>query len=321
MRERELPSKILMQIKGTIMTQIRANGIDIEFESFGREGDPAVLLIAGFTEQLTGWPDSLCYGLAAKRLRVICFDNRDAGKSTHLTALGAPAIPEIMAKMMSGQKIEPPYSLDDMAADAVGLLEALGIGPTHIVGASMGGMIAQLVAANYPAKTKSLVSMMSGTGRRDLPPPKREAMAALLTRPSSSSRESRIDWFIHLLRAVGGPDYRADDAELRAYAERNVDRAPLDLAAVARQTAALFAAEPRDQLLRSVHTPTLVLGGADDPLAPVEWAKDTAESVAGAELVIVPGLGHDFTEAAVERVYLKYIGDFISKVEASAKSV
>jgi pimeloyl-ACP methyl ester carboxylesterase len=298
------------------MTQVRANGIDIEFESFGREADPAVLLIAGIGEQLTGWPDSLCNGLAARGFRVIRFDNRDVGKSSHLTALGAPAVAEIMAKIMSGQKIQLPYSLNDMAADAVGLLDALGIGRAHIVGASMGGMIAQLVAANYPAKTKSLVSIMSTTGRRGLPPPKPEAMAALMTRPSNPTRENRIEALIRMWRVIGGPDYRADDAELRAYVERQVDRVPLDLAAMARQTAALLGAESRDTILKLVGAPTLVLHGADDPLAPAAWAKDTAECVPGAELVIVPGLGHDFTEAAVQKVYLKYIGDFIAKLES-----
>ena len=298
------------------MTQVRANGIDIEFESFGREADPAVLLIAGIGEQLTGWPDSLCNGLAARGFRVIGFDNRDVGKSSHLTALGAPAVAEIVAKIMSGQKIQLPYSLNDMAADAVGLLDALGIGRAHIVGASMGGMIAQLVAANYPAKTKSLVSIMSTTGRRGLPPPKPEAMAALMTRPSNPTRENRIEALIRMWRVIGGPDYRADDAELRAYVERQVDRVPLDLAAMARQTAALLGAESRDTILKSVGAPTLVLHGADDPLAPAAWAKDTAECVPGAELVIVPGLGHDFTEAAVQKVYLKYIGDLIAKVES-----
>jgi len=225
-----------------------------------------------------------------------------------------------MAKFMSGEKIEPPYSLNDMAADAVGLLDALAIGQAHLVGASMGGMIAQLIAANYPAKTKSLVSIMSGTGRRGLPRPKPEAMAALMMRPSNPTRENRIEALIRAWRVIGGPGYRASDAEIRAYVERQVDRVPLDLAAYARQTAALLVAEPRNEILKSVRAPTLVLHGADDPLAPVEWAKDTAECIAGSELVIVPGLGHDFTEAAVEKVYLKYIGEFISRVEARAKS-
>ena len=298
------------------MAQVRANGINIEFESFGREADPVVLLIAGVLEQLTGWPDSICIGLTEKGFRVVRFDNRDAGKSSHLSDLGVPTIPEIMAKVASGQKVQLPYTLSDMAADAAGLLDVLGIGSSHIVGASMGGMIAQLFAVNYPAKTKSLVSIMSSTGRHGLPPPKPDAMAALMTCPSNPTRENRIELQIRMWRVFSGPDYRASDAELRAYVERQVDRVPLDLGAVARQTAALLGAEPRDKILKSVRAPTLVLHGADDPLAPAAWATDTAACIPGAELIIVPGLGHDFSEAAVQKVYLKYIGDFIAKVEA-----
>src|SRR5262245_49688604 len=132
------------------MPQVRANGIDIEYESFGRESDPVVLLIMGFSGQLTLWPVAFCEGLAAKGFRVIRFDNRDVGKSTHLLAAGLPNMGELTAKIAAGQPANPPYSLDDMAADAVGLLGALGIDKAHIVGASMGGMIAQLVAINHP---------------------------------------------------------------------------------------------------------------------------------------------------------------------------
>src|SRR3569623_869804 len=157
------------------MPKVRANGIDIEYESFGRESDPAVLLIMGFSAQMTMWPQAFCEGLAAEGFRVIRFDNRDIGLSTHLMHLDAPNTQELMMKLLSGQKAEAPYLLADMAADAAGLLDALGIESAHIVGASMGGMIAQEFAAKYPQKTKSLVSIMSTTGRRDLPQGKPEA--------------------------------------------------------------------------------------------------------------------------------------------------
>ena len=302
------------------MPQVKANGIDIEFESFGRAEDPNVLLIAGVMEQLTGWPDSLCHGLVRKGFRVIRFDNRDVGKSSHLTALGAPKIPELMAKLMTGQKVEVPYSLSDMASDAAGLLDALGVANAHIVGMSMGGMIAQLVAANYPAKTKSLVSIMSSSGRRGLPPPKPEAAAALIPPSGAPTREGRIDFQIKFFRVVGGSAYRADNPELRAYVERQVDRAPFDPAAAARQMAAYVAAEPRNEILKSVHAPTLVLHGADDPLIPLACGKDTADCIPGAELVIVPGMGHDFSDAVVQQVYLKYMGNFLIKVESQTKN-
>lgn len=305
------------------MAQAKANGIDIEYESFGREGDPAVLLIAGINEPLTGWRVSLCDGLAAKGFRVIRFDNRDVGKSSHLTALSAPAIPELMMKVMSGQKVAPPYALEDMAADAAGLLDALGVDQAHIVGNSMGGMIAQLVAVLYPAKTKSLVSIMTGASRRGLQPPKPEAMAAMMAfvaRPANAPRDVLIETSVKFLRAIAGTAYRADDEELRAYVARSVDRSPLDPAAAARQTAALITAGPRNEMLKSVRAPTLVVHGEDDPLAPVAWGRDTAESIPGAELMIVPGMGHDVSEAVVQKVYLTHVADFLAKVEARTKA-
>jgi proline iminopeptidase len=206
-----------------------------------------------------------------------------------------------------------------MASDAAGLLEALKIAHAHIVGMSMGGMIAQLVAAKYPARTKSLVSLMSSSGRRSLPLPKPEAAAALIPPAGATTREGRIDFQTRFFRVVGGSAYRADDAELRAYVERQVDRAPLDPPAATRQMAAYLAAEPRNEILRSVRVPTLVLHGADDPLIPPACGKDTADSIPGAELVIVPGMGHDFSEAVVQKVFLRYIGDFLTRVEAHSK--
>jgi len=294
------------------MPQVRANDIDIAYESFGRDGDPAVLLIMGFSGQLTLWPVSFCEGLAALGYRVIRFDNRDVGLSTHLSHLGAPDIAGLMATLMSGGKAVAPYSLDDMAADAAALLDALGIASAHIVGASMGGMIAQLFAINHPEKTKTLVSIMSTTGRRDLPPAKPEAMAALMTPPASTSREDRIAAAINTWRTIGSPGYPATDAELRAGAERDIDRAAYDPAGVARQMAAIVAADPRNERLAGVRVPTLVIHGVDDPLVPAEGGKDTAASVPGAELALIPGMGHDFTEALAP-VYLERIGGFIRK--------
>jgi proline iminopeptidase len=212
-----------------------------------------------------------------------------------------------------------PYSLKDMASDASGLLQALGVANAHIVGMSMGGMIAQLFAVNFPAETKSLVSLMSSSGRRGLPPPRPDAAAALIPPPGAPNREERINFQFKFFRTVGGPAYRANDSELRAYVERQVDRSPLDPAAAARHMAAYLAAEPRNEMLKSIRVPTLVLHGADDPLIPLACGKDTADSIPGAELVVVPGMGHDFSEAVVQKVYLKYVGDFLAKVEALAK--
>jgi pimeloyl-ACP methyl ester carboxylesterase len=301
------------------MPQARANGIGIEYESFGRESDPAVLLIMGFSAQMTMWPDAFCKGLAAKDFRVIRFDNRDIGLSSHLTHLGMPNMQELMARRFSGQTVEAPYLLEDMAADAAGLLDTLGIQSAHIVGASMGGMIAQEFAARYPKKTKSLVSIMSTTGRNDLPQGKPEALAAITAPPASDSREDRIAAGLNVWRVIGSPGYPATDSELRAIVEAAMDRAPYDPAGIARQMAAIMASPPRNDMLKTVHCPALVLHGADDPLVPVEGGKDTAASIAGCELAIVPGMAHDFTNALVP-VYLENVGGFVSRVETRAKA-
>jgi len=297
------------------MARVRANGIDIEYESFGRDGDPAVLLIMGFAAQLTMWQTAFCEQLAAKGFRVIRFDNRDIGLSTHLSGLPAPIPAELMAKRMSGQPVEVPYQLDDMAADAAALLKALGIRRAHIAGASMGGMIAQLVAINHPDVTKSLISIMSTTGRPDLPPAKPEAMAALMTPPASDSRADRIAAGLNVVKVLGSPAYPGTESELLESVSAAVDRAPYDAAGVMRQMAAIIAAPPRNDALKALRCPAMVLHGADDPIIPVEAGKDTAASITGAQLVIVPGMAHDFTNALVP-VYLKHVGDFVAGVEA-----
>ena len=297
------------------MPHVRANGIDIEYESFGRESDPLILLIMGFGAQLIFWPDSLCEGLAAKRFRVVRFDNRDIGKSTHLMGQTAPDPRALFVEVMAGRHPHVPYSLDDMADDAVGLMDALGAKRAHIVGASMGGMIAQLVAINHPDRTKSLISIMSTTGRRDLPSGNPETLSVLFRPPNSTSRDDLIDASILVQKAVAGTGFPLSEAEMRARAARRTDYAPFDMDGVARQSAALIVAQPRNVLLKALRCPALVLHGADDPVIPASGAKDTAESIPGAELIVIPGMGHDFPLALVP-VYLKHIGDFVSKVEA-----
>ena len=296
------------------MPQVRANGINIEYESFGRDGDPLILTIMGLAAQLIFWPESLCEGLAAKGFRVVRFDNRDIGKSTHLTQLPAPNFRELMQEVASGRTPQVPYTLSDMANDAVGLMSALDVDRAHIVGASMGGMIGQLVAINHPERTKSLTSVMSTTGRRDLPPGDPAALAVLARAPASSSREDLIENGVNVRRALA---VSASEAEIRAFVERVVDRAPYDPAGVARQWSAVVAAAPRNELLRNVRCPALVLHGEADPVFPVAAAEDTAQSIPDAELIVVPGMGHGISELTAP-VCLKHIGDFVMEVEERA---
>ena len=298
------------------MPSVRANGIDIEYESFGRLSDPAILLIMGATAPMVNWPDSLCRGLAASGFRVIRFDNRDIGRSTHLDALGGAGLGALIAEARAGRPVKAPYGLEDMAADAVGLLDALGIESAHIVGASMGGMIAQLVTIEHPAKARSLVSIMSTTGRPEVSRPTPEALAALITPPASPSREDRIARGVAAWRVIGSPGFAASDEEVTAFVTRGVDYAPYDPDGIGRQLAAVIAAPPRSERLKSVTAPTLVIHGDADPLIPLTGGEDTAESIPGAELFVIPGAGHDIFESLVP-IYVKAIGEFAAKVEAA----
>jgi len=299
------------------LPQARANGIDIEYESFGRAGDPLILMIMGLAAQLVFWPESLCKGLADKGFWVVRFDNRDIGKSTHFTDRIAPDFRELFQQVTAGRTPEVPYSLSDMSDDALGLMSALGVERAHIVGGSMGGMIAQLIAINHPERTKSLTSIMSTTGRRDLPQGDPAALAVLSKGPASLTRADLIDNGVIVRHALAGPGFPESEAEIRALVERVVDRAPYDPAGVARQWSAVVAAPPRNLLLKNVRCPALIVHGDSDPLFPPAVAKNAAESIPGAELFMVPGMGHGVPKSLAP-VLVKRIGDFVLKAEARA---
>jgi pimeloyl-ACP methyl ester carboxylesterase len=280
------------------VARIKANGIEIEYETFGRKGDPALLLIMGLGAQLTLWPESLCEGLASRGFHVVRYDNRDVGLSTDFDKWGVPNIMDAFMKLMKGEKVAAPYLLDDLANDAIGLLDALDIDRAHMVGASMGGMIAQILAAKFPQRTRSLVSIMSTSGRRGLPMGKPEAVAMLSAQPEGPAREQLIAHAIKLRTVIGSPGFPADPAELRALVERNIDRRYYP-AGAARQYLAVMASGDRVDLLKTVKVPTLVLHGDDDPLLPVEGGRDVASLVPGARLETFPGWGHDVPQQMV----------------------
>ena len=283
------------------MTRAKANGIEIEYETLGAKSDPAILLIMGLGAQLTLWSDAFCEGLAAKGFYVVRFDNRDCGLSTDFDSWGQADLPTAIMKLMTGRKIEAPYLVDDMAADAVGLVEALGLERVHMIGASMGGMIAQVAAAKYPARTRSLVSIMSTSSRPGLPQGKPEAIKATLERPATSDRETMVRHYMMLRRTIGSPAYPESDAEMRRLVERNIDRRYYP-AGVGRQYLAILASGDRVELLKTVKVPTLVIHGADDPLLPQEGGRDVAALVPGAQLEIYPGMGHDLPTALTPRL-------------------
>ncbi len=283
------------------MARIKANGIEIEYESVGSKTDPTILLVMGLGAQLTLWSDAFCEGLAGRGFHVVRFDNRDCGLSTDFDSWGQADLPSAFMKLITGQKVPAPYLLGDMAADAVGLLEALNIDRAHMVGASMGGMIAQIAAAKHAARTRSLVSIMSTSGRPGLPQGKPEAIKATLERPASGDREAMVRHYMMLRRTIGSPGYPENEADMRRVVERNIDRRYYP-AGVGRQYLAILASGDRVEMLKTVRTPTLVVHGADDPLLPQEGGRDVAALVPGAQLEVYPGMGHDIPTALTPRL-------------------
>lgn len=274
------------------MSAIAANGLQLEYETFGRAEHPAILLIMGLGAQLTLWPESFCRTLADAGHYVIRYDNRDVGLSTKLDSLGKPRVLRASVGYKLGLPIRAAYTLDDMADDAIGLLDALGIARAHVVGASMGGMIAQLLAARYPQRLRSLVLMMTNRGGRLAAGPKLKVAMRLLKRPQTTDRETLIDHSLATWKMVGSPAYQTSHLDMRAHVARQFDRAH-DPAGVARQTLAILASESRKPLLAGIAAPTLVIHGAIDPLIPVAAAHDLMRRIPGAKLEVIPGMGHD----------------------------
>ena len=296
------------------MTAVEANGITIEYAETGASGAPVILLIMGLGMQLIAWPQSFCEGLAARGFRVIRFDNRDIGHSTPMPVKPL-ATTAMMARAFLGLPVKPHYTLNDMARDALGLLDALGIAQAHIVGASMGGMIAQLLAIEHPDRVKSLTSIMSTTGNRRLPRPNAKVLRALL-RPGPRTKTAAVHRGMALFRLIGGSDYPPTDAELRDLCERAVQRSYRPNGIV-RQLIAIQAAPSRVKALHRVRAPTLVLHGSDDPLVPMAGGKDTAANIPGARLRIIRGMGHFLPEALVPLLVDEIAGHCLAAEDAA----
>jgi pimeloyl-ACP methyl ester carboxylesterase len=283
------------------MANVTANGISIEYETFGDPTKPALALIMGLGAQMIFWQEDFCRELVGRGFYVIRFDNRDCGLSRHFQDLGIPDVGAAMTASLSGEPVPaPPYTLRDMAADLVGLLDALGIERAHVVGASMGGMIAQTVAIEHPTRVRSMTSIMSTTGNREVPPATPEAMTALLT-PSPPDRAEFIDHMVKTFRIVGSTGFEFDEAGFRDRVGQAFDRS-YDPSGVARQLVAVLADGDRKQRLRSVRVPTMVIHGKSDPLVPVEGGIDTADAVPGARLVVIEGMGHDLPRGAWRQI-------------------
>jgi len=281
------------------MTVFRANGIEIDAEEFGEKTGIPLLLIRGLGTQRTAWPDEFLAALAERGHRVITFDNRDVGLSTKFHEAGAMDIAEAMGRTARGDPIDAPYLVDDMALDAVGLLDALEVETAHVAGISMGGMIAQVMAIRHGERLRSLASIMSSSGAPGLPGPTPEAGAALMSRPENpDDRESVIQHSMGVLKLIGSPGYPPGDTHLRSVAETAYDRCYCP-DGISRQMLAILAGGQRADLLKTIRVSTLVIHGVDDPLIPVEAGMDTAKRIPGAELRLIPGMGHDIAPGLI----------------------
>lgn len=276
------------------MSQISAGKLQLEYERFGAPTAPAILLIQGLGTPLTRWPVLLCELLVGAGFQVVRFDNRDMGLSTKLDTLG---LPDLMGFFQGQRPLNPLYTLADMAADAIALLDALQIDKAHIVGASMGGMIAQLLAALSPTRCLSLTSIMSSSGNPMLPPPTPAALQSLFAPlPPSKDEASMVADWVRRQQVLMSPGYPTPAAELQAMFSAEYRRS-FHPQGVARQLAALLTGGDRRALLATIKVPTVVLHGEADPLIPVACGRDTAASIPGAELRTIPGMGHDFPTA------------------------
>ena len=279
--------------------QAIANGISITYEDKGPRDAPAILLVMGLGGQLTLWPDEFVAALNERGFRTIRYDNRDVGLSTRFDAAGVPNMKWMFVKAALGLRVCSAYTLADMAADGMALLDHLNTPRAHIVGVSMGGMIAQHIAARYPDRAVSLTSVMSSTGNRRLPRARKEAMDVLAKRPMSGDKEALIAYSVNAARVIGSPAYPADEERLQRRVRSDFDRGWYPQG-TARQMAAVLADGDRRPMLRAITAPTLVIHGEQDPLVPLEAGRDTAASIDGARLMTIAGMGHDLPLALVD---------------------
>lgn len=280
------------------MNIIKTNGIELAYDSFGSEANEAILLIAGLGTQMVRWTVPFCEELAMRGYRVVRFDNRDAGCSTHFRHCAAQDFGVLAAALMAGQRPDVPYTLHDMAADAIGLLDFLRIDRAHVVGRSMGGMIAQIIASEYPERVLSLTSIMSSTGNPTLPQAAPDVLAMMM-RPAPDPTSDKAGFLAHSLafaRRIAGTDHSFDDEAHRLLVLEETRRA-YDPGSAGRQIAAMAVTGDRRSRLATITVPTLVIHGTDDPLILPACGRDTAASIPNADLMLIDGMGHDLPPA------------------------
>lgn len=276
------------------MNILRENGVDLAYDCFGNEGDEAIVLLAGLGTQMIRWTIPFCQDLAARGYRVIRFDNRDSGCSTHFSHHPALDSGALRTALMSGQRPDIPYTLNDMSDDAIGLLDALSIDRAHFAGRSMGGMIAQIAASEYPERVLSLTSIMSSSGNPALPQAEPDVIA-MMTRPAPNPYKDETGFLAHSLlfaQRIAGTGYPFDKDKHRALVLEEVRRA-FNPSGFGRQIAAIALSGDRREQLATITAPALVIHGADDPLFVPACGADTASAIPGAEFMLIDGMGHD----------------------------
>ncbi len=289
----------------------KANGLTICWDSFGKSSDAPLFLIAGMGAQMISWDDEFCELLAARGFYVIRFDNRDVGRSTRLKQLGVPNLNWAMTRAMWRLPVRAPYLLDDMASDLVGLMDALNVEKAHLVGMSMGGTIAQTAAIEYPERVLSMTSIGSTTGAPDLPRPE-SAVVYRVMRPHPRGRDAYVEHYVETWKQLRADRFPEEEARDRERAIR-IHARGLNQAGSARQLMAILGSGSRRSSLRHVTAPTQVIHGDVDPLVPLAAGYDTANSIPGAELLIIEGMGH-----ALPLPVWSHILDAISGVAAKA---
>lgn len=280
--------------------KIDANGISLAVQTFGERQKPCVLLIMGLGVSMLGWPDELCQRIAEAGYFVVRFDNRDSGRSTWFSDQPSPNLVVATLKSQLRLPVKAPYRLDDMAQDAVALLTQLGVAEAHIVGASMGGMIAQLLTANHPQRALSLTSIMSSSGARGLPGPSLAIIRQVSTRPPADMA-GRLEHSIKTYRMIGSPKFPIPDAQLRQRVTQMYQRG-VYFDGTKRQALAITESGDRTTYLQTITRPTLIIHGDQDPLVPLACGVDSAKKIANSRLEIIAGMGHSLPQLLVPRL-------------------
>jgi pimeloyl-ACP methyl ester carboxylesterase len=305
MRPERGEDMLIDQIERSDPSFVEANGIRLCYESFGSRRDPPLVLIMGLAAQMIVWPEDFCRELAAQGRFVVRFDNRDIGKSTYLEAETPPSIGAVFGGLAGGSPPAAPYTLVDMARDTVGLLDALDIGRADVVGASMGGAIAQELAVHYPERLRTMTLIFAPSGDPDSPPPSPAAFANLV-KPRPTERSAFVEMYVESWRVLNADHFPFDEPRVRWEAETSFDRGR-NPAGIVRQMMAIVASGNRKEALRATKTPALVLHGTRDPLVPFAIGEDLAATIPGAAFEPIEGMGHNLPRGAWPQI-LRAIG-------------